>query len=81
MVLLCETFLNNYLYICFVGIDSGCVFGVILRNNTYKRSHATTFDCMLAPITTYDPNITVFEGSHRADKKKWSSKLNNQIII
>ena len=81
MVLLCETLLNTFLPVRFVVTDTGCASGVFLSNDAYQRSHATTFDRMLAPLVTYNPSITVFEGAHSADQKKWSSKLINQSII
>ena len=81
MVLVCENFLNTCLSDRFIGIDSGCASGVVLRNDSYQRSHATTFHHMFVPIYSYDLNIAVFEGAHRADKQKWSANLTNQIII
>ena len=81
MILIHETLLNTCLSVCFVGTDTGCASGVVLRDNAYQGSNTNTFNCMLSPITAYDPDITVFEGAHHAYKQKWLSKLTNQSII
>ena len=81
MVLLRKTLLNTCLYVCSVGIDTGCASGVVFSNNTYQQSHTITLNHMLAPIYDYNHIITVIEGAHRADDQKWLDNLTNQSII
>ena len=70
MVLLCNTLLNTCLSVHCVVTDTGCISGVALGNEAYKRYHETTFDRILDPLAVYNPNITFFEGEHHTDKQK-----------